>query len=91
MERKKTNEIGFHYKRIIRCEDKFSFGKDIVINPMTLKYQIFKFIIVLASIYSSLIYAVSAAFRVDLDFYSYDEYLSESPDAIINPITPSQV
>jgi hypothetical protein len=58
---------------------------------MTLGYQAFKIIIVLTSIYSSLLYAVLAAFRLDLDYETYDEYLEESPDARINPITLAQI
>jgi hypothetical protein len=44
----------------------------IIIDPHTMWYQIFKIIIVISSIYSSLLYAVVAAFRFDLDYASYD-------------------
>ena len=40
----------------------------IIIDPQTIGYQIFKFVIVLSSIYSSVIYAEVAAFRFDLDY-----------------------
>jgi hypothetical protein len=49
-------------------EEGFNFKEWIVIDPMTMKYQIFKLIIVIDSIYSSLFYAVYAAFRSDLDY-----------------------
>ena len=72
-------------------EKSFNFKEWIVIDPMTMHYQIFKLIVVVDSIYSSLFYAVWAAFRTDLDYKSHEQYLELSQDAIINPITLSAV
>jgi len=51
----------------------------------------FTFLIVISSIYSSLLYANVAAFRFDLDFKNYDDYLEHSEDAKIDPITPYDI
>lgn len=71
-------------------EKRFDFKDWIIIDPMTMKYQIFKLIVVVDTIYSSLFYAVFAAFRVDLDYGSREVYLL-SLDAAFFPITTEAV
>jgi hypothetical protein len=72
-------------------EEGFNFKEWIVIDPMTMKYQIFKLIIIIDSIYSSLFYAVYAAFRSDLDYNDHTKYLELSNDTLINPITEEAI
>ena len=66
-------------------------SEKLIISPVTMKYQIFKLVIVISSIYSSLLYAVIGAFRLDLDYDTYETYLLESPDAKVNPITTEAI
>lgn len=53
---------------------------------MNYKYQFFQLLVVIDSIYSSLFYAVKAAFRVDLDYSNHDQYLDAFDDPLIDPI-----
>ena len=73
-----------------KIEKRFDFKDWIIIDPMTMKYQIFKLIVVVDTIYSSLFYAVFAAFRVDMDYGSRDVYLL-SLDAAFFPVTAEAV
>jgi len=55
-----------------------------------MKYQMFKLIVVVDSIYSSLFYAVYASFRSDLDYANHVEYIS-IPKNAFNPVTEEAI
>ena len=58
---------------------------------MTMKYQMFKLIVVVDSIYSSLFYAVYASFRSDLDYVNHAEYMRLSKERFFNPVTEEAI
>ena len=51
----------------------------------------FKLIVVVDSIYSSLFYAVYASFRSDLDYANHAEYMELSKEASFNPVTEDAI